>query len=372
MSFTFLTPRYTRIGRGARHEAAALIAARATRVLLVRGGSVDWADTLAQDLEAGGVAVRQLRQRREPDIDDVRAAVEAARNHAADGIVAVGGGSVIDLGKAVAGLAPSPLDPLAYLTGGETLATPLPFVAIPTTAGTGAEATKNAVLSLPDGRKLSLRDDRLVPDLALVDPALTDGAPRSVTLASGMDAVVQLIEPYLSCRATPLTDALCRDQAPRAIRALATLMSVEDAAARDRLATASHLGGVALANSGLGVVHGYASVIGAFGGAHGAICARLLPAALAVNRAGAAKRGLQFHRFDTVRGWLADTFGADDPPARLRAFLDQHGLPSLADLGVRPEMHASLADAALGASSTQANLFKPTQAEMVEILRASA
>ncbi len=157
-------------------------------------------------------------------------------------MVSLGGGAVIDAGKAIAALVPAAGPVIDYLevvgTGRQLEASPLPFVAIPTTAGTGAEVTKNAVINVPEQqRKVSLRDDRMLPDPAIVDPALTDNAPRSITLSSGLDALTQVIEPRLCSRATPFTDALCQQAIPRGIRALKILMEQECPASRDEMAS---------------------------------------------------------------------------------------------------------------------------------------
>ncbi|MGC9420256.1 MAG: iron-containing alcohol dehydrogenase, partial [Rhodovulum sp.] len=235
MTFELLTPGRIVFGRGAAAGAAARIAAMGRRVLLVRGGSVGFADALAADLRALGAEVLGLRGQGEPTLDALQSALAEARAFAPDAVAAIGGGSVIDLGKALAALVPSdrpPLDHLEVVGQGLPLPRPpLPMAALPTTAGTGAEATKNAVIGVPaHGRKVSLRDDRMIPALALVDPGLTDGCPWAVTLASGLDAVTQVIEPYLSARASPLTDALCRDAIPRSLAALVRLAEAEDAA----------------------------------------------------------------------------------------------------------------------------------------------
>jgi alcohol dehydrogenase class IV len=196
-----------------------------------------------------------------------------------DWVAALGGGAAIDLGKALAALIPAPDGPMEHLEvvgkGLPLKVPPLPFIAIPTTAGTGAEVTRNAVIGLPDhGRKVSLRDERMVARVAIVDPALTDGCPRGVTLASGLDAVTQVIEPFVSVKATPYTDALARPAIATGMAALMRLMQGEDPEARDRLAWVSLCGGLALSNGGLGAVHGFAGVIGGMTGAMGRSAAR--------------------------------------------------------------------------------------------------
>ncbi len=369
--FDFVAPGRIRFGRGVADGAAKDVAAFGDRVLLVRG-SVAFADALERDLAASGRAVTTVRGRGEPDLAAVEAATAIAREAGVEVVVAVGGGSTIDLSKAVAALAPSPTSPLDHLEvvgrGAPLTADPMPFVALPSTAGTGAEATKNAVIGLPDhGRKVSLRDARMLPDLALVDPVLTDGCPREVTLASGLDAVTQVIEPWLSSKANPLTDAICRDAIGSGLRALVMLMEREDAAARDALAFTSLSGGLALANAGLGAVHGFAGVIGGrTGAAHGAICGRLLPAVLAAN----AEAGGDETRFAAIRRIVAEVLGGAEGDAfeTLEAWIDAQGLPRLGAMGLEAADHADVAEASLGASSMKGNPVALSQRALEGIL----
>lgn len=373
--FSLSAPARTILARGSRQEAASEIAKLGTRILLVRGRSVSWVDTLEGALAEAGCAVDSHWSKGEPTLDHVRQGVAQARAFQANCVVAVGGGAVVDLGKAIAGLCNSPGDPEDYLELGDrparALDDPLPFVAIPTTAGTGAEATRNAVIGVPDRHvKISLRDPRLVPDLALIDPALTDNTPRSVTLAGGLDAITQLIESYLCNRANPITDALCRSSIPTAISALHKLMQTEDQASRDVMASASYNSGLALANSGLGIVHGLASVIGGRGAAHGAICGRLLAAGLLANEKGLKRTSGDKRRIIEVRQWLADGLCAPDGDglAALRRFVDANDLPPLAALGVAGSDIAELAQQASRASSTKANPIELDQREICELL----
>ncbi len=368
----FTAPARCVIGRGAKDQVAALVREIGQRVLVLRSASVPWADVLIEELDSLGAQVTPLTARGEPTVDQVRDAVARARASAAECIVAIGGGAVIDLGKAVSGLCVSEGDVLDHLGLGPNpapkLNAPLPFVAIPTTAGTGAEATRNAVIGVPDqGLKISLRDTRLVPDLAVVDASLTDGLPKHLTLSTGLDALTQLIESYLSNRANPLTDALARGMIGPAAAALRTLMTHEDETARDTLAKASYLSGLALANSGLGIVHGLAAVIGSRGGAHGAICGRLLPAALTVNHAALTQAGKPTARCEEIERWVQDGLGLP-----LRAFIDGHGLASLAELHCGPPLWEETARHALSASSTQANPVPLSLAEVQQILELSA
>lgn len=373
--FAIRQPRRIRFGRGEAAAAVAEIAAIGRRLLVVHGRDPARADWLIRALAGQGVAVVGHSCPAEPDLPMLEAALAAARAARVEGVVSLGGGAAIDLGKAVAALTPAPGDPLDHLEvvgrGRPLAADPLPFVAIPTTAGTGAEVTANAVIGVPEHRrKVSLRDDRMIAALAVVDPALTDHCPHAVTLAAGLDAITQLIEPYLCTRANPYTDALCRAAIPGALAALRRLMAAEDEASRDRLAWASLAGGLALANAGLGAVHGLAGVIGGMtGAAHGAICGALLPHVLRANRAALAPDSPQLARFDEVAGWLAASFGGPDGAAALEAWMYGAGLPRLSRLGLAPADHAAVAAAAAQSSSMRANPAPLGPAALVAILQ---
>ena len=356
--FAISTPPRILFGRGEAAKAPGLIRAFGARGVVVHGASPARAAWLVQDLGPGVLAIPCAA---EPTLADLMAALRVARNHRPDWVAAIGGGASLDLGKALAGLIPAPGDPMQHLEvvgqGLSLTAAPLPFVALPTTSGTGAEVTRNAVIGLPEhGRKVSLRDERMIARLAIVDPALTDGCPWPVTLASGLDAVTQVIEPYVSNKATPYTDALTRPVIGPGLAALLRLEAGEDAEARDRLAWTSLCGGLALSNAGLGAVHGFAGVIGGMtGAAHGAICGALLGPVLAANRA--AAEGAARVKLDEVCGVLADVLGCTvvDAPAALQTWARGAGLPGLAGLGVMPAMHGEIVAAAAGASSMKGN-----------------
>jgi hypothetical protein len=368
--FAITAPGRILFGRGEATKAPALIRAFGARVLVVHGAD----PARAAWLQVPGAEVRTLPCPGEPTLPLLLQALDAARAFAPDVVVGLGGGSVLDLAKALAALIPAPGRPLDHLEGvGQALpltAAPLPFVAIPTTAGTGAEATKNAVIGVPDaGRKVSLRDDRMVARLAIVDPGLTDGCPRGVTLASGLDALTQVIEPFVSVKATPYTDALTRPVIAPGLRALMRLMQGEEAEARDRMAWVSLTGGLALANAGLGAVHGLAGVIGGLtGAAHGAICGALLGPVLAMNRGLAT--GPARDRLDSVCRILADALGSTEAaaPLALQTWARAAGLPTLAALGVSPAQHDSIAGGAMTASSTKGNPVALDQGALVRVL----
>lgn len=375
-SFSFLTATEILFGRGQAAEAAPRTASLGKRVALLQGAGAQRADWLAAALEAEGCIVTRISVPREPDVPLIEAALAAARG--AEVIVSHGGGAVIDAGKAVAALLPAPrpmLDHLEVVGRGLPLdVPPLPFIALPTTAGTGAEVTRNAVIGVPEHRrKVSLRDPRMLPRLAIVDPALTDGLPRPITLASGLDAITQVIEPYICTRANPLTDALCRDAIPKGLAALQVLMAQEDPAARDAMAWVSLCGGLALANAGLGVVHGLAGPLGGLTTApHGAICGALLPHALTLNRARVTDPALAA-RIEEVLGWIGAAFDCppDQAAVALAEWAGEHGLPGLSGLGVSAEDRAAAAGAAASSSSMKANPAALSEADLRALLDAA-
>lgn len=377
VSFSILQPPRILFGRGEAAKAPSFARGFGPRGLVVHGRSGERAAWLLEWLAAEGSETLAIRCNGEPTLAMLEAALPAARAFAPDWVIALGGGAALDFGKALAALVPAPGAPLDHLevigAGRPLAAAPLPFLALPTTAGTGAEATKNAVIGAPEqGRKVSLRDDRMIARVAVLDPALTDFCPRAVTLASGLDAVTQLIEPYLSAKATPYSDALTRPAVVPALVALRRLMEAEDRDARDAMAWASLSGGLALANSGLGAVHGLAGVIGGTtGAAHGAICGALLGPVLAMNRrllAGAARE-----RLEEVFGMITSVLGGapGDAPETLAAWAHGAGLPGLAALGLAPAAHSATAEAALASSSMKGAPAIPTRDALEATLRAA-
>ena len=297
-----------------------------------------------------------------------------------DLVIGLGGGSAIDAAKAIAALAANGGDPLDYLEvvgRGQSLAQPsLPCIAIPTTAGTGAEVTRNAVLASPEhGIKASLRSPTMLPRLALVDPELTHSLPPAVTASTGLDVLTQLIEPFTSSKANPLTDALCREGMMRAARSLRTAYeNGRDATAREDMALASLFGGLALANAGLGVVHGFAGPVGGtFHAPHGAVCAAFLPHVMAVNaRALRARQpgGAALARYDEIARILTGQDGAlaEDGIAWVKSLAAALNVPSLAAYGVTTADFPALVEKTAVASSTKANPIVLTPEELHEIL----
>ena len=327
-AFSFATAGRITFGAGCATEIPGAVVAHGRKALVITGSHPERYDVL-DALAEGQVQITHVRAHREPTVDDVRAAVEAARE--CDVVLGIGGGSVMDLAKAAGALVAGadPMDHLEVIGGGRPLPGPgLPVVAVPTTAGTGSEVTANAVLSSPEHRvKVSVRGPTVLPAAAIVDPLLTLECPPDVTASSGLDAFTQCLEPYVSPMANALTDGFARTGLTAAGRSLrAAYADGGDVAARTNMALSSLLGGLALANAKLGAVHGIAGVVGGLtGGPHGAICAALLPSVVTVTTAALRSRnphspalvryahaadlvtGESQSRTDDLVGWIRET-----------------------------------------------------------------
>lgn len=380
-SFELATPARVVFGAGRAKEVPAEVAALGVgRVLLVTGRTAGRAAPLAAGLAARGMAAVPLRVDGEPTVELVREGVALGKREGCDGVLAVGGGSAIDAGKAIAGLlgngSDEPLEHLEVVGQGRPLARPgLPFVAVPTTAGTGSEVTRNAVLGAGT-TKASLRSPHLLARLAVVDPDLLEGLPREVLVASGLDALAQLTEPFLSARANPLTDALALEGLRRSARALrpACLEGLTPER-REDLALASLLGGLCLANAGLGAVHGFAAPAGAaLGAPHGALCAALLAPSLRVNlralraRAPGSPAAGRFEELARQLTGRADA-APEDGIAWIEALCRDLGVRGLAAHGLVETGIADLVTRARAASSMKANPIALTDEELGEIVR---
>ena len=382
--FEFAAPERIVFGGGVLRQAGALARGFGRRALVATGSNPERAGRLLELLEAAGVEATVVSAAGEPTVEDARRAAAAARESGAELCVGYGGGSALDLAKAAGALAANGGDPLDYLEvvgGGKPLGKgSLPTIAIPTTAGTGSEATKNAVLASPaHGIKASLRSAAMMPRVALVDPELAASLPPGETAATGLDALTQLIEPFCGLRPNPLADNLCRDGIWRVARSLRRAWADGgDAAAREDMALASLYGGMALANAGLGIVHGIAGPAGgALGAAHGALCAALLPHGMAANRKVLRERRPEsgaLARYEEVARLLTGDAGAtaEDGEEWLLALNAELGIAPLSEWGVGEEEAAELAGKAAAASSTKGNPVELSAEEIAEIILAAA
>jgi alcohol dehydrogenase class IV len=363
-AFEFATAGRIVAGAGRAAELPDIVAGLGSRVLVCTGADPARHGSVLADL---GLPAAVFPVAAEPTAELARTAAAAAREHGADVIVAIGGGSVIDLGKAVAMLLANGGDPLDYLevvgSGQKITQLAAPCVAVPTTAGTGAEVTANAVLAVPGHRlKASLRSPLMIPRVALVDPELTVSCPPPVTAASGLDALTQCLEPFVSVRATPLTDGLAREGLRRAATGLrAAHADGGDLAARTDMAICALLGGMALANAKLGAVHGLAGVIGGTADVpHGMACAALLAPVIEANvrtLRSAAPGSSVLDRYAEAAQLLTGKPGTsvEDGLAWIGETVSLLGVPGLAAFGLGPGEADGIAAKAATSSSMQGN-----------------
>jgi alcohol dehydrogenase class IV len=378
MRFEFATATRIIFGEGTAATLPDLARTFGARPFVVTGASRERAAELVLALSAETFAVSG-----EPTVDLVREGARHAHDAGCDVVISIGGGSVIDAGKAIAIIATNGGEPLEFLEivgkGRSFTVPPLPFIAVPTTAGTGSEVTRNAVLgSTEHGVKASLRSPLMLPRVAVVDPELTYELPPEVTAFTGLDALTQLIEPYVSIRANPLVDAICVDGIKRVAGALRRAYhNGADRDARRDMALASLFGGLALANAGLGVVHGFAAPLGGqWKAPHGALCAALLPHGMAANVAGLRARAPQhpvLERYAAIARLLTGRSDAsvEDGIDWVRALSAELGIPGLRAWGVTEADLTGIAEKAAKASSMQANPLPLTEDELIAVVRAA-
>ena len=374
--FEFATAGRVVAGRGRAAELPGVLAGLGSRVLVCTGANPARHASLLAGL---GMPAAVFGVAGEPTAELARSGVAAAREHGTNVVAAIGGGSVIDLGKAVAMLLANGGDPLDYLEvvgAGQPITRPsAPCVAVPTTAGTGAEVTANAVLAVPEHRlKASLRSPLMIPRVALVDPQLAVSCPPPVTAASGLDALTQCLEPFVSVRATPLTDGLAREGLRRAAAGLrAAHADGGDLKARMDMAMCALLGGMALANAKLGAVHGLAGVIGGTADvSHGMACAALLAPVVRANvRAlrSAVPGSPALDRYAEAARLLTGQPGAsvEDGLAWIGETLTRLGVPGLAAFGLGAEQADAIAAAALASSGMRGNPVQLSQDQLAAV-----
>jgi alcohol dehydrogenase class IV len=378
MRFEFATANRIVFGPGSISELPAIAATFGSHALVVTGADASRAKQQLGALEATGIACRYLSIAGEPTVDSVREGTQAARY--ANFVIGFGGGSAMDAAKAIAAVAPNSGEPLDYLEvigRGQPLENaPLPFIAVPTTAGTGAEVTRNAVLGSPDQRvKASIRSPLMLARLALVDPDLTLAAPAAVTATSGLDALTQLIEAFVCARANALSDLFCVEGIKRASKALVpAYQNGLDRAARIEMSFASLLSGLALANAGLGVIHGFAAPLGGMLNApHGAICAAVLSHGVAANIRALRERAPNHSALDRYRQVAAvltqnPEAQPEDAIVALSHLCSTLNILPLREHGLTAADIPAAVEKAAAASSMKGNPLPLTHAELAEVL----
>jgi alcohol dehydrogenase class IV len=374
--FELAAPGRVVFGTGASaHAVSAVAALGAKRALVVGGKSGERSQDLRKRLPTASI-VYSIPS--EPTLAMVADGRVLAQREKCDVVVAFGGGSAIDAGKAIAALAGNDgelSDYMEIVGKAQPLPRPgLPCIAIPTTAGTGAEVTKNSVLTSPEAKvKASLRSPHLLPVLSLVDPDLLEQTPAAISAVTGLDALSHLLESFVSVRANPFTLALAREGMARIARSLQHAYEHGLCAeTREDLALASLLGGLCLANAGLGAVHGFAAPLGGMWKApHGAVCAALLPAVMRANIAALTARAPDdpaLARYRELDGILASGADARAWVTRLTAAL---GTRKLSSFGMDARDIPLLVEKAKVASSMRGNPIALTDEELTAIVRES-
>jgi len=353
------------------------------RVLIIKGKEHPDPGTLFSICEDAKVKWNYFNVEKEPDVETINQAIKVGRENNCEFVIGFGGGSVIDTGKATAALLNnqgSVLDYLEVVGKGKPLKNPSkPYIAIPTTAGTGSEVTRNAVISVPDKKaKVSMRNAYLLPKVAIVDPELTYGVPRSVTAATGMDAFTQVIEPYVSRYSNSMVDIFCKSAIPKAASYLMRAWEDgNDCEAREHISWVSLMGGLALANAKLGAVHGLAGPIGGmFRAPHGAICAALLPSVMLVNVETLSTRGSDLEklsRFEDIARWVTGRENAttNEGIDWLSSLCKNMEIPRLSELGIKKEHFPEIIQKSRKSSSMKGNPIQLTEHETEKILELS-
>jgi alcohol dehydrogenase class IV len=381
MQFEFATADRIIFGPGTLRGAGPAIKSAGKRPLVVTGKTIQRTEPLLQLLRDNNIEAATFSVSGEPKIQTIRDGVALAKNENCDWVIGIGGGSVLDAGKAIAAMMKNDGDVLDYVEiigqGKKLTKRPAWFMAIPTTAGTGSEATRNAVLASPEHKlKVSLRSPMMLPGIAVVDAELTYDLPPAITASTGLDALTQLIEPYVCLRANPMTDAICIEGIWRVARSFRRAVeNGTDAQAREDMAVASLFGGMALTNAGLGAVHGFAGPIGGmFSAPHGEICAALLADVMEINLRALRERepnSYAIHRYYRIGALLSGNNNATSNAGIewIRQIVSDFKIPRLSSHGIKPAHIGDIVKNAMNASSMKANPITLTEAELAEILQ---
>jgi len=381
MKFEFATATRIIFGPGTIRQVTSLAAGMGKRVCVVTGSSVERAQSMLEQLSEQRIEYVTFSVTGEPTIDTAKNGIESARNAGSDCVISIGGGSVIDTGKVIAAMLTNSGGLEEYLEvvgAGKPLSRiAAPHIAIPTTAGTGAEVTRNSVLGVPEHKvKVSMRSPLMLPHIAVVDPVLTYSMPPPVTACTGLDALTQLIEAYTSKNSNPLTDGICREGLRRAGRSLKRAYEEGgDKIAREDMTLASLFGGLGLANAKLGAVHGLAGPLGGtISAGHGAICAGLLPFVTEANVRALQNRRADSEalaRYDDIARILTGrtTAQATDGIQWILEICKSLKILPLVRLGLKKQDIPTVAEKAQKSSSMKGNPIELTEDELLEILK---
>ncbi len=380
MEFEFYSTTRIIFGKGTISKIGTLSEEMGKNALVVTGKSINRANVVFEALKKQNISFSQFIVESEPTVGVVETGIKKAQADQCDFIIGFGGGSVLDAGKAIASLLSNEgeiIDYLEVVGKGKPITKPsLPYIAIPTTSGTGTEVTRNSVLAVPDRQvKVSLRSPYLLPKVAIVDPQLTYELPPDVTARTGLDALTQLIEPYTSNQTNPIVDGICREGIQRAARSLLRAYeNGQDEKAREDMSVASLFGGLALANGKLGAVHAIAGPMGGmFPIPHGTACACLLPYVIEVNTMALANQKNSedsLYRYEDIARLVTGSNNAtiEDGIAWVRELCQILKIPRLSEFKINLPDFPILIEKSLKASSMKGNPVQLTTGEMEKIL----
>ncbi len=382
INFEFATSTRIVFGNGSFKKVPELIGEFGNKVFIVTGKNRFLTNQLTGWLSQTGIESVNFNVYSEPAVSDIEKGVSLARETGCKVVIGIGGGSVIDSGKAIAAMVPNSGELTDYLEiigkGRKLEEIPVPFIAVPTTAGTGAEVTKNSVIKSKEHNvKVSLRSNSMFPKVAVIDPLLTVTMPKEITASTGIDALTHLLETFVSCQSNPFIDMLGREGMKRIAASLEKAYSDgNDLEARENMAMASMLGGMALANVKLGAVHGFAGPLGGmFPIPHGAVCACLLPAVMEVNIAALKEKKMekQLHKFDEVAKILTgnNSAFAEDGYNRVKELIKELKIPSLSDFQIPESVFPELTEKAKNSSSMKGNPVELTSRQLYSVLEKS-
>ena len=379
LSFELTSPTRIIFGNGAIEHVPVLATGLGNNILLVTGNSQRFSQQLRISLEEKGLKTQIFTVNSEPTTDDISEAVRLCRKHECNVVVGLGGGSAIDAAKAIAAMAVNPGELTDYLEvigkNNPITVSPLPCIAIPTTAGTGSEVTKNAVIkSVGHHVKVSLRSEMMYPKIAVIDPQLSMHMSPELTAFTGIDALSHLLETFVSAVSNPYLEMICTDGLTRIAGFLERAYLIgNDMEARENMAFAAMLGGVALANGKLGAVHGFAGPLGGmFPAPHGAVCACLLPAVMKINIETLRNQGNteKLERFRKLAVILTGNKNATPEAGTnwIENLVKKLQIPPLSAFNVTRESFSILAERAKAASSMKGNPVLLNDRQLLEIL----
>ncbi len=382
MEFDFSTSSRILFGSGVIQEVGKVASAFGKKGLIIHSKGMN-VDHLCNLLKQAQFKMTTLPVSGEPTTESIQPGIDLVRGQGYEFIIAAGGGSTMDAAKAISAMATNPGDILDYLeVVGKNLPIKmdaLPMIAVPTTAGTGSEVTRNAVLKVSESKvKVSLRSSMIIPRVALIDPELTLELSPPVTASTGMDALTQCIEPFLAKKANRMTDIFCQEGIRRAARSiLSAFQNGTNLRSRENMAWSSLLGGISLANAGLGAVHGFAGVIGGmYPAAHGVICARLLPEVVSMNYRVISTEGRdpdRVQKFHVIASLLIGDEQGEIVNAIqwLRSTCETLNIPRLKALGIRTTDLDEIVKKAMVSSSMKGNPVELSEGQLMEILQNS-